>query len=539
MISRSERIDTGRTRALRALALLGALLAPLNADALVLRADFDGNGREDLVVGSPFEDVNGSRDAGAVSVFYGKAGGLPAEPSLQWHQDTPGVGGAPGIAGVAETDDTFATTVAVGDFNRDGFDDLAVGVPQEALPAGDEVGAVNVVYGSAFGLQLRGNHLLTLGRHDVSGARFGDALAVGDFDGDGYEDLAVGASHYTPSAEAPYAGAVKIFRGGPTGLARDGLLTLGNLHRPGDSHNFGTALASADFDRDGFDDLAIGIPHRPFTRNVLHAGAIEVLYGGTAALGGTAPARSHYLLDHGSGTSPEFGDEFGAALAVGNFNCDSYPDLAVGHPGEDGNEPNKGLGAVTIIYGTRFGASGGIRDYWPAIRAGMPGTPERGDEIGHVLAAADFNFDGCGDLAIGVPFEDQERVLGDRPDVGHVIVLDGSGTGLRAGRRPEWHQDSSGVGGSRGSRDYFGMALSAGDFNHDGVADLAIGVPGEKVRLGSTIVQRSAGIVQILHGTAQGLAAGKALGRQTFGEATKAGRASAVERDDFFGWALP
>jgi hypothetical protein len=57
--------------------------------------------------------------------------------------------------------------------------------------------------------------------------------------------------------------------------------------------------------------------------------------------------------------------------------------------------------------------------------------------------------------------------------------------------------------------------------------------------LTSTVSRRSAGIVQILYGTVQGLGTSKALGRQTLAEAKKSGRPSAVERDDFFGWTLP
>jgi len=530
MISRDDSIQR---RALRAIALVGLMsaLAPLRADAAVLKADFNGDGREDLVVGSPHERVGTIPDAGAVSVFYGKIGGPSADPDLQWHQDTPGVGGAPGIAGAAEGGDLFGYAVAVGDFDRDGHDDLAIGVPGEDTTRYGNVGVVNVVYGSAFGLQLRRNHMLTLGVHESAGAGFGAALATGDFNGDGYDDLAVGADRYDMDTDAPAAGAVKIFLGTPQGLRREGFFTGGLINRAENGDNFGRTLVSADFDRDGFDDLAVGIPDKNL-RSMFGAGAVEVLYGGTQAVGGSAPARSHLLFDEGSGTRPDQGDVFGGALTTGDFNCDAYPDLAIGHPGQKVGSAES-AGAVTIVYGGRFGATGGIRDFWPASR--LPGKPERIDYLGASLAGGDFNGDGCADLAIGVAHEDQERRLRpDLADVGHVLVLDGSPSGLRVTPRTEWYQGKAGVAGSRAEGDKFGWALSVGDFNRDDIPDLAIGVPGEKVG-GSG----SAGIVQILYGTPVGLNTNKTLGKQKLGEATKGGRPSLVEKNDRFGWALP
>jgi hypothetical protein len=534
MISRGKHIGS---RALSGLALLGAMLAPLGAQALVLRADFDGNGYEDLVVGSPYEDVGAIGDAGAVSVFYGGAGGLPAEPSLQWHQDTPGVAGAPGIAGIAEANDLFGYAVVVGDFDGDGHDDLAVGVPQEGLAGiGANAGAVHVIYGSTFGLQLRRNQLVTMGRFNEVYTYFGNALAVGDFNGDGFEDLAAGAYKY-PSHGETAAGAVMMFPGGPGGLSAQGILGYGYNQVPENSDHFGRALASADFDRDGFDDLAVGIPQESFGDQQF-AGAVEVLYG-SRTIFAAAPTRAHFLREASSSRVEAF-DEFGAALTTGDFNCDGYPDLAIGHPGENSNDYNVDDGAVSIIYGGPLGVTGGVRDYWPANRAGMPGKPEKGDHLGTSLAAADFDADGCDDLAIGVPDEDQERRLNsDRPDVGHVIVLTGGTSGLKVAPGAEWHQDRSGVANGRGSRDRFGAALGVGDFNHDGVADLAVGVPGETLGNGLTITKPSAGLLHLFYGTSRGLSTAGSLGRQTFGEATSSGKASVVESGDGFGWALP
>ena len=113
--------------------------------------DFNKDGIEDLAIGVSGEDLQiGSEnriDSGAVNVIYGSIGsGFTAAGNQVWHQDSPG------IVGVAETNDRFRDSIAAGDFNKDGADDLAIGVSGEDLQIGSEniinSGAVNVIYGS-------------------------------------------------------------------------------------------------------------------------------------------------------------------------------------------------------------------------------------------------------------------------------------------------------------------------------------------------------------------------------------------------------
>jgi hypothetical protein len=267
---------------------------------------------------------------------------------------------------------------------------------------------------------------------------------------------------------------------------------------------------------------------------------VEIVYGaGDFGRQGFAPRR-HVLREVGPGTDVGSNDSFGEALTTGDFNCDGYPDLAIGHP----RESSPGIsshGAVTIVFGGRFGAAGGVRDYWPATRAGLPGKAENGDRFGSSLAAADFNRDACDDLAIGIPGEDQERFLTDRLDVGHVTVLYGGRTAMAAGPRSEWHQDKPGVESSRGDSNFFGWALSVGDFDRDDFADLVVGVPGETVsiRRSPPDFRQFSGMVHVFYGTFQGLSTDPALGREPFFESPSAGKASLLEANDGFGSALP
>ena len=110
--------------------------------------DFDGDGRDDLAIGVPDEDIGSIVNAGSVNVIYGSLGvGLTAASNQSWHQNTPG------IAGGSEALDAFGSALAAGDFDGDGRDDLAIGVHLEDIGVIDDAGAVNVIYGS-FGVGL-------------------------------------------------------------------------------------------------------------------------------------------------------------------------------------------------------------------------------------------------------------------------------------------------------------------------------------------------------------------------------------------------
>jgi hypothetical protein len=144
-----------------------------------VRADFNDDGADDLAVGAPFESLGGLSTAGAVHVLYGSGGGLTGTGGQVFTQDSPGV------PDTAEPGDTFGIGLAAGDFDNDGFADLAVGVELEDVGGAVDAGAVNVLYGSAGGLTASGGQLFTQDSPGVAGGaevfdRFGNALASGD-----------------------------------------------------------------------------------------------------------------------------------------------------------------------------------------------------------------------------------------------------------------------------------------------------------------------------------------------------------------------
>lgn len=116
-----------------------------------------------------------------------------SDRTTYWHQNEP-----EDIRGVSESKDRFGRALTAGDFDDDGRDDLAVGVPRESIDDVDQAGAVNIIYGSAYGLVEEGNQIFHQKADGIENAspeaedRFGNTVVSGDFDGTGYADLAIG-----------------------------------------------------------------------------------------------------------------------------------------------------------------------------------------------------------------------------------------------------------------------------------------------------------------------------------------------------------
>jgi len=534
---------------LMALGTLGGTSAGMAADHFAV-GDFKNDGYDDLIVGVPYEDVGTRVNAGAVSLFDGTGSGLSAEPAQQLHQDTGALGSRAAIPDQAEAWDHFGKVLAVGDFDNDGYDDAAIAAPREALGqnnAQEHAGVVHILYGSGQGLHGPRNSVLSpelfYPSDQLSGKYFGGALAAGDLNGDGYDDLAVGipgAPDYT-RAEGKmmkFSGVVAVFFGGTGGLTdtqpfRGDLLMQSKPYIPAEPElgdNFGSELVVEDFDSDGYADLAIGID-REDVGSTFDAGAVVVVYGRAGRFDAEG-TRGTLLQD----VRAEREDRFGLSLAAGDFDGNGYSDLAVGHPYEDGGAQNSG--AVSVIFSSNLGLDGTQRAYW--VQGQGVDREERDDYFGSSLAAGDFTGDGIDDLAVGTPFENQER----GPDLpshstGQVTVLYGSTSGLVLTDRSDWHQDKPGVPSSRASSDYFGHALVVGHFNDDRFGDLIVGVPGEDMFLPDGLGQKDAGMAHLFYGTDAGLSTSSALGGSVISEPLRLNGAGRAETQDGFGGEPP
>ncbi len=360
-------------------------------------ADFDHDGRADLAIGVPRDSVGTSSHAGSVNVLYGSASGLTAAGDQRWNQGA--------LPDDPETGDGFGASLATGDFDEDGYPDLAIGAPGEVLGAGEAPGSVTILFGSPSGLQAGGAVVLT--RADTGAPYlpdtphgFGYALATGDLDGDGDADLAVGSPASGSFGDDPSRplvdGDVIVLYGGPVGPSTSGTQswTQDTTDVPGDGEAgdwFGSSLETGDFDDDGYDDLAIGAR---FDRvNGVRSGAVDVLYGTASGLS-AADAQLWHQDAAGVPSAAEAGDDFGHAIASGHLDGDGFDDLAIGAPGEAIGSGEPGAGVVNVVYGSSAGLGAAGAQLWSQASAGVPGVPEATDiawdAFGSSLAIADY-----------------------------------------------------------------------------------------------------------------------------------------------------
>lgn len=423
--------------------------------------DFNGDLIDDLATGIPFDDgvVDVEQDIGAVIVQLGALGtglALPANSLLLSQESGPDL---------SFDNEHFGAALAVGDFDHDFIDDLAVGVPGNIV-GGNAIGGVQVYYGSTNPGVFDGGTPLTIG--GAANDSIGAALATGDFNDDSFDDLAVGIP-----GQAGAAGAVFVIYGSAAGLTSGGQLLQQNnpdIEDVGEANDkFGFALAAGDFNANGKSDLVVGVPNENGT------GAIQIFFGASSGLGLDLVNDILWTQNSVAGTS-EPNDKFGFALATGDFDDDGRSDLAIGSPGEALGLANDitDSGSVAVLYGTPGGVSFDLARTQAWSQGGLIGldTAELGDRFGESLAVGDFDGDGRQDLMVGHPQED----LSGTND-GAVTVLLGGVSGFAASRSRLLAAGVEGLPGIVQSHANYGQAAASGDFNWDWKSDLVIGAP--------------------------------------------------------------
>jgi hypothetical protein len=388
--------------------------------------DFDADGYSDYVIGAPAAD-NGGTDAGLLFLFFGH----PKNPSMR--------GFVTNTGDVVNGRYTHCVAGA-GDIDNDGYDDFIVGM--QNLDS-DTNARVRVYYGNNTGeLGQRSNELAAPVK---GGGMFGSAVAgIGDVNGDGYADVAVG--EYLYSGDKAYQGRVWIYYGSAKGLFTKGISTLPSTYLDGPVANgrFGWTIANAgDLNGDGYSDLAVGAPGSSDS----DTGKIYVYFGSCHGLSQT-PSWSYFMKP----AIPQFGRYL---IGAGDINGDGYSDLIAGGVHQISGSYEA---ALYLIPGgkTMKGASG-----WSAQGPAVGPQLELG-----LAAAGDVNGDGYADILLGEP-----GYSNPQSHEGKVSLYCGGPQGLSI--EPTWSLEGN------MNEAKVGLAVAgAGDVNGDGFGDIMVGAPG-------------------------------------------------------------
>ncbi|WP_240742025.1 FG-GAP-like repeat-containing protein [Micromonospora zingiberis] len=411
------------------------------------------------------------------------------------------------------------------DFDGDGVDDIAASADtlNSNLPH-YPTGVVVVRYSSAPQVDY---FIGTMSADNASS--FGIALVAGDFNGDGFDDLAIGDADEVDTRNKARGGGVWIIPGSRTGLLVDSTkhFNQGSPGVPGESENydaFGASLAAGDINGDGRDDLAIGA-FKEAIGSVKEAGAVTVLYGSSAGLTGTGAQQLHQNQAAVPG-SAERRDHFGMSLAIGRVNNNKYADLVIGAPHENDGSGANGSGMVTLMWGSASGVK--LSGATSVTGAGVYKATGRQDTIawylGMSLAIGDVNGDGLGEVIAGAPNAQTPHI-----DGGLIAVFTGRTGGLSGSAVKIITQRTAGVPGSPEDRDRFGATLAAGDVTGDGRADVLVGAYTEAIG-----TKDEAGMITLLKGSSSGLTGSGAQGFDQNHPVVPGG----AERGDRFGGSV-
>jgi hypothetical protein len=334
--------------------------------AIASAGDVDGDGFADLAVAAQLADQSGR-------VYLHRGGtSWPADTPSQTLQNPEG-----------QTIAFFGSALVGGDLDGDGRADLVVAAERQSDPATSE-GRVFIYRGqsSPTGLATMPSWILSNPAHQANG-HFGSSLAIGDFDGNGHADLAIGAD------TQDLVGRVFVYASGPDGVRSPPSATL-DAPAAVTGAGFGTPLATGDFDGDGYADLAVSAAQEDIG-GLNAVGRVYLYHGGPAGIADrSAPWR---ILDNPTGQMITF---YGIVLAVADFNGDGVDDLAVSAPYHDSAK-----GRVYVYHG----ASDGLPST-PSTTLSDPVPANNNDFFGRVLATGDrSSADGIGDLFVGAPRE--------------------------------------------------------------------------------------------------------------------------------------
>ncbi len=410
----------------------------------VASGDVDGDGLDDLLVGAPYYDNEGT-DRGAA---YLVLGGATAGSSLA----------AADVSGAGEYSYSYLgyDVDVAPDVDGDGIDDVLVGAPSNGEGT---IGVTYLVLGSTTADFEDPDGFL---EPDTNG-RAGQAVAgVGDVDGDGLGDVLIGNPYYYDEG---YQGRAYLVYGPGTGTTSAADVTLSSES----SGNVFTGKAVAgvgDVNGDGMHDMLVSAPS--VTVSGLQSGRAYLIHGGASLADGTVADMAAATLQSG-----ELGAYVGDSLdGAGDFDGDGMDDIVVGAPSSDTVTSNGG--AAYVFLGTVSGPTAAAD-----AAATFTGSETHGFAGRAVAGAGDMDGDGLSEVLVGEP---GDWIEGADTGGSVYVMLGGSSGGVTA---------ATAVTSTSGetARDGAGLSLAAGDFDGDGIPDAMIGAPGTgESNLGSAFV---------------------------------------------------